>query len=81
MCLAASSIEVTQPIVTREQHSRYIRLTLVMAWMLKFINICRKKVASHTFELSMRELHEAEVHQVRVHQAHEFGDEIAHLNS
>ena len=81
MCLAASSVEVTQPIVTPEQHSHYTRLTRVMAWMLRFINSCRKKVASHTFKLSVRELHEAEVHQVRVHQAHEFRDEIAHLNS
>ena len=81
MCLAASSIEVTQPIVTPEQHSRYTRLTRVTAWMLRFINSCRRKVASHTFELSVRELHEAEVHQVRVQQAHELGDKIAHLNS
>ena len=81
MCLTASSIEMTQPIVTPEQHSRYTRLTRVTAWVLRFINSCRKKVASHTFELSVQELHEAEVHQVRVHHAHEFGDEIAHFNS
>ena len=67
------------PIIPLDRYSSFSRLKRVTAWVLRFINNCRKHTNKCTSPLSTRELKSAEHYWIKNIQSTHFQEELASL--